>query len=131
MLWIITRGHCFASSLHPCTRAHNVYFLHPSGLLSIPGVLTEAAPRVHYITSTSPTSFIMASTTTRSRVSCGEFCSTLLREVYVSTDLLFQTKITWLLILGPVALVGDATGLLGEALCFTCSGLALIPCAER
>lgn len=49
----------------------------------------------------------------------------------MSTDLLFQTKITWLLILGPVALVGDATGLLGEALCFTCSGLALIPCAER
>ena len=128
---------------HPCilacTRADNVYFLHPSGLLSIPGVrvhnITLHYITLHYIisTSTSPTStsFIMASTTTRPRVSCGEFCSTLLREVYVSTDLLFQTKITWLLILGPVALVGDATGLLGEALCFTCSGLALIPCAER
>lgn len=51
--------------------------------------------------------------------------------MWTSTDLLFQTKLTWLLILGPVALIGDATGALGEAICFICSGLALIPCAER
>eukprot|EP00545_Synedropsis_sp_CCMP1620_P013586 CAMPEP_0119010040 /NCGR_PEP_ID=MMETSP1176-20130426/4752_1 /TAXON_ID=265551 /ORGANISM="Synedropsis recta cf, Strain CCMP1620" /LENGTH=607 /DNA_ID=CAMNT_0006962635 /DNA_START=300 /DNA_END=2123 /DNA_ORIENTATION=- len=55
----------------------------------------------------------------------------LLREVWTSTDLLFQTKLNWLLVLGPVALIGDATGLLGEPICFICSGLALIPCAER
>jgi hypothetical protein len=55
----------------------------------------------------------------------------LLRDVWSSTDILFQNRLTWLLLLGPVALVGDATGLLGEAVCFTCSGLALIPCAER
>jgi hypothetical protein len=55
----------------------------------------------------------------------------LIREVWSSTDILFQNRLTWLLLLGPVALVGDATGLLGEAVCFTCSGLALIPCAER
>jgi hypothetical protein len=36
-----------------------------------------------------------------------------------------------LLLLGPFALLGDATGLLGEAVCFAFSGIALIPCAER
>jgi hypothetical protein len=60
-----------------------------------------------------------------------EFCTVLLREIWVSTDMLFQNRLTWLLVLGPVALIGDATGLLGEAICFACSGLALIPCAER
>lgn len=60
-----------------------------------------------------------------------QYDSTLLQEVSTSTELLFQNKITWLLLLGPVALVGDATGLLGEPLCFAFSGIALIPCAER
>lgn len=36
-----------------------------------------------------------------------------------------------MLFLGPVAVLGDQTGWLSEALCFACSGLALIPCAER
>jgi hypothetical protein len=57
--------------------------------------------------------------------------TTLLQEVWSSSELLFQNKITWLLILGPVALLGDATEILGEATCFTLSGIALIPCAER
>jgi len=53
------------------------------------------------------------------------------KEMWLSTDLLFQSKLTWLLLLGPLALFGDATGIFGEALCFFCSGVALIPCAER
>jgi hypothetical protein len=57
--------------------------------------------------------------------------TTLVQEVWSSSELLFQNRITWLLILGPLALVGDATGILGEAACFTLSGIALIPCAER
>jgi hypothetical protein len=57
--------------------------------------------------------------------------TTLFQEVWSSSELLFQNRITWLLILGPVALLGDATGTLGEAACFTLSGIALIPCAER
>jgi hypothetical protein len=55
----------------------------------------------------------------------------LVQEVWASSELLFSSKLTWLLIWGPVALVGDATGLLGEAACFCLSGIALIPCAER
>mmetsp|Transcript_550 Transcript_550/g.842 ORF Transcript_550/g.842 Transcript_550/m.842 type:complete len:578 (+) Transcript_550:27-1760(+) len=62
---------------------------------------------------------------------CRMFCYELRREVWISTEVLFRSKLNWLLLLGPVALVGDATGLLGEAGCFACSGLALIPCAER
>jgi len=42
-----------------------------------------------------------------------------------------MSRLNWLLLLGPVALVGDATKLLGESICFACSGIALIPCAER
>ena len=56
---------------------------------------------------------------------------TLLQELWSSTELLFSNKITWLLVLGPIALLGDATGFLGEPLCFAFSGIALIPCAER
>ena len=52
-------------------------------------------------------------------------------EVWASTELLFQSKLTWLLLMGPIAVLGDATGFVGEATCFTCAGLALIPCAER
>lgn len=52
-------------------------------------------------------------------------------EVWSSTELLFQNKLTWLLLFGPIAVIGDSTGLIGEATCFTCAGLALIPCAER
>ena len=55
----------------------------------------------------------------------------LLQELWLSTELLFQSRLTWLLLLGPLALFGDATGIFGEALCFAFSGIALIPCAER
>lgn len=53
------------------------------------------------------------------------------REIMVSSELLFNNKLNWLLVLGPLALIGDATGTFSEAVCFTFSGIALIPCAER
>lgn len=62
---------------------------------------------------------------------CCHRVRTILMEFWASTDLLFQNKSTWLLILGPIAVIGNATGTMGEALCFTFSGIALIPCAER
>lgn len=55
----------------------------------------------------------------------------LLLEVWRSSSLLFNNKISWLLLLGPIALIGDSTKLFGEAVCFALSGIALIPCAER
>ena len=55
----------------------------------------------------------------------------LANEVWMSSELLLSNKLSWLLILGPIALVGDYTGFLGEAMCFALSGIALIPCAER
>jgi hypothetical protein len=55
----------------------------------------------------------------------------LVGELWASTDLLFQSQLNWLLILGPLAVVGDATNTLSEAMCFALSGIALIPCAER
>ncbi|KAG7347333.1 CaCA family calcium/proton antiporter [Nitzschia inconspicua] len=61
---------------------------------------------------------------------CG-WLSGLSRELVSSSELLFNNKLNWLLILGPFALLGDATGMLGEAVCFAFSGIALIPCAER
>lgn len=56
---------------------------------------------------------------------------TLLQELWSSTEQIFSNKITWLLVMGPIALIGDATGWLGEPICFAFSGIALIPCAER
>ena len=57
----------------------------------------------------------------------------LLQEGWHSVDtILFSGgKITWLILGGPLAVLGDSTGLLGEAPCFVLAGLALIPCAER
>lgn len=52
-------------------------------------------------------------------------------EVWASTEMLFQSKLTWLLLVGPIAVYGDSTGYIGESTCFICAGLALIPCAER
>jgi len=54
-----------------------------------------------------------------------------LQELWRSSSLLFYNKISWLLLLGPVALIGDSTKIMGEAFCFALSGMALIPCAER
>ena len=55
----------------------------------------------------------------------------LIKDLFVSSGVVLNNKLNWLLILGPVALLGDALGFLNEALCFAFSGLALIPCAER
>ncbi|KAL7568133.1 hypothetical protein ACA910_019528 [Epithemia clementina (nom. ined.)] len=56
-------------------------------------------------------------------------------ELTASVDLVFttgtNTKVIWLLALGPIALVGSITNFMNDALCFACAGLALIPCAER
>jgi Ca2+/H+ antiporter len=53
-------------------------------------------------------------------------------ELWSSTDLVFrQNKLTLLLVLGPIAVVGSKTQWLGEAACFALAGAALIPCAER
>ena len=65
------------------------------------------------------------------RNSGGNLFTNLSRELMNSSELLFNNKLNWLLLLGPLALVGDATGFLGEAACFAFSGIALIPCAER
>ncbi|OEU19286.1 Na_Ca_ex-domain-containing protein, partial [Fragilariopsis cylindrus CCMP1102] len=53
------------------------------------------------------------------------------KDLYHSSGLVINNKLNWLLIMGPIALLGDATGLLGETACFAFSGIALIPCAER
>ena len=51
-------------------------------------------------------------------------------DILHSTELIFRSKLTWLLIFGPIALVGK-TGIFGESLCFILAGLTLIPLAER
>ena len=50
-----------------------------------------------------------------------------------SIDVMFgDSKLTWwMLSLGPIAVLGDASGVLGESICFICAGIAMIPCAER
>ena len=53
------------------------------------------------------------------------------KDLYHSSGLVINNKLNWLLVMGPIALLGDATGLLGETACFAFSGIALIPCAER
>lgn len=60
-----------------------------------------------------------------------EACISFKEELWASLDYIFQSKLTWLLVGGPIAIVGDALGLLGEPICFALSGIALIPCAER
>lgn len=53
-------------------------------------------------------------------------------EIWSSMDSMFSSnRLTVLLVLGPVALVGRSLGALGEPACFAFAGLALIPCAER
>lgn len=51
-------------------------------------------------------------------------------EILTSTELIFRNKLTWLLVFGPIALIGK-TGIFGEATCFVLAGLTLIPLAER
>lgn len=52
-------------------------------------------------------------------------------EALTSLQLFIDAKLNILFIFGPIAFIGSSTGILGEALCFILSGLALIPCAER
>ncbi|GKZ00743.1 hypothetical protein MPSEU_001026200 [Mayamaea pseudoterrestris] len=57
-----------------------------------------------------------------------------IQEFWHSVDLILWTggnKLTWLILGGPLAVIGDSSGILGEAPCFILAGLALIPCAER
>jgi Ca2+/H+ antiporter len=60
----------------------------------------------------------------------------ILQELYASLDTLFSTHnsnnklMTWLMLCGPLAILGDVFQI-GEAVCFSLAGLALIPCAER
>ena len=55
----------------------------------------------------------------------------LLSELGASTEPVFRTRLTWMLALGPLAVVADFSGLASQTLCFCLAGLALIPCAER
>jgi hypothetical protein len=57
--------------------------------------------------------------------------SSICEELWESGEVLFSSKVTWLLLFGPVALIGDFTGWLSEFVCFCFACLALIPCAER
>jgi hypothetical protein len=52
-------------------------------------------------------------------------------ELWVSMEMVLANKIAVLLLAGPLALIGDGLGFLGEAPCFALAGIALIPCAER
>lgn len=56
---------------------------------------------------------------------------TALAEFWDSTEIMFGGSVTWLLICGPIALVGDALGIFGEPTRFALASLAMIPCAER
>jgi len=78
-----------------------------------------------------PASAVAAVTHTPTNAILRLAVTTFWEEIWVSTELLFQSKLTWLLLMGPIAVIGDSTGWIGEATCFTCAGLALIPCAER
>lgn len=75
---------------------------------------------------TTTTTTLAAATTT----SAGQ-TSYLVDEFWYSADLIFQSRFVYLFALGPMAVVGDATGLLSPAMCFICSGLSLVPLAER
>jgi len=59
------------------------------------------------------------------------FFINLATDLWFSSGIVIKNRLNWLLVLGPIALFGDATGILGKTLCFIFSGLALIPCAER
>jgi len=65
------------------------------------------------------------------RVGVFDYVMDLVKDLWLSSGIVADNKLNWLLVMGPIALLGDATGLLGETACFALSGLALIPCAER
>lgn len=80
-------------------------------------------------------SMIQGSADADIRGSVGEglsgFFMDLVTDLWFSSGIVIKNRLNWLLVLGPLALFGDATGILGKTLCFIFSGLALIPCAER
>ena len=55
----------------------------------------------------------------------------LLAELGASTEVVFRTRLTWMLILGPIAVLADFSGAVSDTIGFVLAGLALIPCAER
>jgi len=57
--------------------------------------------------------------------------SSICDEFAESARILSNTKLNWLLLFAPLAMVGSHFELIGEAPCFCFSGLALIPFAER
>eukprot|EP00555_Chaetoceros_dichaeta_P005978 CAMPEP_0198268278 /NCGR_PEP_ID=MMETSP1447-20131203/36497_1 /TAXON_ID=420782 /ORGANISM="Chaetoceros dichaeta, Strain CCMP1751" /LENGTH=601 /DNA_ID=CAMNT_0043959231 /DNA_START=46 /DNA_END=1851 /DNA_ORIENTATION=- len=57
--------------------------------------------------------------------------STIWDEFAESARILSNTKLNWLLLFAPLAMVGSHFELIGEAPCFCFAGLALIPFAER
>lgn len=95
---------------------------------------SEHSPTTTNSTATSPTAVAALSNNSSNDKATSPTTATsvtLLDELWASTDLIFQSKFTLLLLLGPLAVLGDATGLLGEAACFAFSGISLIPLAER
>eukprot|EP00535_Pseudo-nitzschia_heimii_P005775 CAMPEP_0197173472 /NCGR_PEP_ID=MMETSP1423-20130617/389_1 /TAXON_ID=476441 /ORGANISM="Pseudo-nitzschia heimii, Strain UNC1101" /LENGTH=665 /DNA_ID=CAMNT_0042622293 /DNA_START=435 /DNA_END=2432 /DNA_ORIENTATION=- len=59
------------------------------------------------------------------------FLMDLAKDLWLSSGIVMNNRLNWLLVLGPIALLGSATEWLGDTACFAFSGLALIPCAER
>jgi hypothetical protein len=57
--------------------------------------------------------------------------SGLLKELGASTKVIFQTRLTWMLLFGPAAVLANSIGFVSQTLAFALAGLALIPCAER
>jgi len=51
-------------------------------------------------------------------------------ECMKSTEIMFRSRLNWLLICGPLALIGKSANF-DESLCFILAGLALVPLAER
>jgi len=60
----------------------------------------------------------------------GGFKKSFLDELLSSGEVLFASKISWLIMLGPVALIGEYFEI-GEFAAFLLAAGALIPCAER
>lgn len=56
--------------------------------------------------------------------------SNLHNECMKSTEIIFRNRLNWLLICGPLALIGKSANF-DESLCFLLAGLALVPLAER
>jgi Ca2+/H+ antiporter len=51
-------------------------------------------------------------------------------ECLKSTEIIFRSRLNWLLICGPLALLGKSANF-DESLCFVLAGLSLVPLAER